>query len=165
MQQVRRHTISNFMNIIRLTPVQPSVWSPPPPLSQNSVKQTKKEKKQKKKGNTKPKKQKIPAALREQVWLQHQGQVFNAKCMVTWCQNIITVYNFQCGHDIPESKGGVTDITNLYPICAKCNLSMGNQYTLKEWSALYNAVSSPSPIQVQPAVKRSWYSYLFSCFK
>jgi len=89
-------------------------------------------------------KSKISAALREQVWLQQNGRVFEAKCATTWCENKISVFDFQCGHDVPESKGGPTDINNLFPICPKCNLSMGNQYTLKEWSALHIPVKSKS---------------------
>ena len=91
-------------------------------------------------------KSKISAALREQVWIQHNGRVFEAKCATTWCQNKISAFDFQCGHDVPESKGGPTDINNLYPICPKCNLSMSNQYTLKEWSALYTSIKpKPNP--------------------
>ena len=101
----------------------------PPPLSISKPK-------------SKPyKKKKISAALREQVWIQHSGRIFERKCMVTWCKNTITVFDFQCGHDIPESKGGPTDITNLYPICGKCNLSMSNTYTFQEWCKLYTAMS------------------------
>jgi hypothetical protein len=116
----------------------------------------------------KPKrKAKISAALREQVWLQHAGRVFETKCLVTWCTNKITVFDFQCGHDIPESKGGPTNITNLYPICGKCNLSMSNTYTFKEWCKLYVAVPEalplPSPAPPSPPKKRSFFSY-FSCF-
>jgi hypothetical protein len=83
-------------------------------------------------------KKKIPKALREQVWLRRIGPKFQTKCMTVWCKNIITVFDFQCGHDIPESKGGTTNIANLYPICARCNISMGNQYTFKEWSSMYS---------------------------
>lgn len=118
-------------------------------------------------------KQKISAALREQVWIQHQGENFRAKCAVTWCQNKITVFDFQCGHDIPESKGGPTDITNLYPICSKCNLSMGNQYTFKEWCALcvsvnkninLNTQEQPQPFP-KKLFKRSWKDFFFCCQK
>jgi 5-methylcytosine-specific restriction endonuclease McrA len=84
-----------------------------------------------------PRKQKISAALREQVWIQRHGRLFETKCMTTWCHNTITVFNFQCGHDIPESKGGPTNLENLYPICVKCNLSMSNKYTFKEWCKLH----------------------------
>ena len=102
-------------------------------------------------------KAKISAALREQVWIQHNGRNFETKCATTWCQNKISVFDFQCGHDIPESKGGPTDINNLFPICPKCNLSMGNQYTLKEWSALYTAVKPRESPKPNP------FGYLFCC--
>jgi 5-methylcytosine-specific restriction endonuclease McrA len=32
---------------------------------------------------------------------------------------------FHCGHIIAEANGGQTNIDNLRPICAQCNLSMG----------------------------------------
>ena len=79
-------------------------------------------------------KKKIPKALREQVWIQKIGKKFEAKCKTTWCTNKINVFDFQAGHDIPESRGGTTDLENLVPICARCNLSMGSQHTFKEWS-------------------------------
>ena len=66
---------------------------------------------------------------------------FKAKCAVSWCQNAITPFSFQCGHNVPESKGGQTDISNLRPICANCNMSMGDDYTIDEFSKL----SRPSP--------------------
>ena len=78
----------------------------------------------------------IPKALREQVWLLYAGRRYESKCMVRWCQNIMTVFDFHVGHDIPESRGGATNITNLKPICSRCNLSMGSQYTIKEWDNL-----------------------------
>ena len=78
----------------------------------------------------------IPKALREQVWLKKQGLTYSGKCATDWCKNIITVFDFQCGHDIPESKGGETILENLVPICSRCNLSMSNTYTFKEWNQL-----------------------------
>ena len=82
---------------------------------------------------------KIPKALREQVWLTRIGTKYSAKCATAWCANVMTVFDFQCGHDIPESKGGLLILENLYPICSRCNLSMSNTYTFKEW----NKISSP----------------------
>ena len=82
-------------------------------------------------------KQKISIALREAVWIEKMGKVFSAKCPVTWCPNTISVFDFQSGHNIPESKGGKTTIDNLVPICSRCNLSMGDRYTIDEWSAMY----------------------------
>ena len=115
------------------------------------------------------KKEKISAALREQVWVQHNGQVFKSKCNVTWCHNQITVFDFQCGHDIPESKGGPTNITNLYPICGKCNLSMSNTYTFKEWCKLYEAkpdskMNEQAPVEEVPRPRSFWKRLLCYCF-
>jgi 5-methylcytosine-specific restriction endonuclease McrA len=81
-------------------------------------------------------KAKIPKALREQVWLKQHGKQYSGKCATNWCENKMTVFDFQCGHDIPESKGGETILENLVPICARCNLSMSNTYTFKEWNQL-----------------------------
>lgn len=96
-------------------------------------------------------KKKIPGALREQVWLLYCGDIhFKHKCLVTWCENTITPFTFEIGHNIPESKGGRTDINNLRPICAKCNRSMGDDYTIDEFSALS---------------ERRHISKLWECFK
>lgn len=93
-----------------------------------------------------PKKRKdtIPTALRESIWIHHMGRQFEGKCRVPWCQNNITVFDFQAGHNLPESKGGPTTFENLVPICGRCNLSMGNRYTISEWSNL-TRLPTPSP--------------------
>ena len=82
------------------------------------------------------KKASIPKALREQVWIQTMGRVFEKKCYVHWCKNVINVFDFHVGHDKPESEGGTLEITNLKPICARCNLSMSDNYTIQEWCDL-----------------------------
>ena len=76
------------------------------------------------------KKATIPKALREQVWIQTMGRTFEKKCYVHWCTNVINVFDFHVGHDKPESGGGTLEITNLKPICARCNLSMSDNYTI-----------------------------------
>lgn len=81
-------------------------------------------------------KEKIPKALREQIWLRDIGKKYEGKCRITWCENKISVFDFQCGHDIPESHGGQTILENLVPICSRCNLSMSNTYTIKQWNQL-----------------------------
>lgn len=91
--------------------------------------------------NSAYKKQKIPKAIREQLWIQKVGKRFETKCKTTWCRNKITVFDFQAGHDIPESKGGETCLSNLVPICGRCNLSMSNQFTFKEWCGKGNKQS------------------------
>ena len=87
-------------------------------------------------------KAKIPKALREQVWLTYNKTQFNSKCWVKWCNNVVTPFNFQVGHNVPESRGGSTDIPNLRPICASCNLSMGSRYSIDEFSNKFDAAIS-----------------------
>jgi 5-methylcytosine-specific restriction endonuclease McrA len=82
------------------------------------------------------KKAKIPRALREQVWLASVGPKYEAKCTISWCNNRMSVFEFHVGHNKPESKGGTLALSNLKAICIRCNLSMGNQYTIDEWNKL-----------------------------
>ena len=81
-------------------------------------------------------KKQIPKAIREQVWLKYIGHNYQSKCPIGWCTNTITVFDFQAGHIIPESRGGPTTLENLMPICSRCNSSMNNQYTITEWNTL-----------------------------
>lgn len=76
----------------------------------------------------------VPKALREQLWKFVCGKQFEYKCSVKWCKNILDPFNFEAGHIIPESKGGSTNLENLLPICSSCNKSMGNRYTIHEFS-------------------------------
>ncbi len=99
-------------------------------------------------------KEKIPKALREQVWISHVGKKFESKCVVRWCKNRITVFDFQSGHNIPESKGGATDISNLRPICSRCNSSMNDTYTIDEWEELS-----------KPTSKWKLFMQKYNCFK
>jgi len=111
---------------------------------------------------TKRKKKSIPTALREAVWIKHMGRNFEGKCRTTWCQNTITAFEFQAGHDIPESKGGSTDISNLYPICSRCNLSMSNHFTFSEWCKL-GEVKPEIKSEVKSEPRK--FSDYFRCFK
>lgn len=97
------------------------------------------------------KKQKIPKALSEQVWIRYMGHSFEGKCRVSWCTNTISVFDFQCGHNIPESRGGATTLENLIPICSRCNLGMGNKKTIDEWSAEYTSAPQPPKPTAPPA--------------
>ena len=102
--------------------------------SKTSAKYIKKQKQKQK--HKKYKKATIPKAIREQCWLRVFGEKFKGKCYVNWCKNTINVFDYHVGHDIPESIGGTLDVSNLKPICARCNLSMSNNYTIKEWDNL-----------------------------
>ena len=83
------------------------------------------------------KKKPIPRAVKEQVWIKYCGRKFSRKCYIRWCKNKINVFDFHVGHDRPESRGGTMDINNLKPLCSRCNHSMSNNYTIKEWNALH----------------------------
>lgn len=113
-------------------------------------------------------KDKIPKALREQVWLTHVGKKYESKCVIRWCKNTITVFDFQSGHNIPESKGGATELSNLKPICSRCNSSMNDNYTIDEWVKLskplskwtllldkYNCLKWTSSDTTEPGIKLS----------
>lgn len=78
----------------------------------------------------------IPKAIREQTWIKTFGKDFEHKCYIKWCDNTINVFDFHVGHDKPESMGGDLSISNLKPICSRCNLSMSNNYTIQEWNKL-----------------------------
>jgi hypothetical protein len=114
----------------------------------------------------KRKKKPIPAAIREACWQKRCGRVFEHKCLTPWCPNIITVFDFQAGHDIPESKGGPTTVENLYPICSRCNQSMGDRFTFQQWSALHQPQTEPQKetIVVAPPQPRSKFARFFQCF-
>ena len=90
----------------------------------------------KKKKNNKYRKATIPKAIREQTWIKTFGKDFEHKCYISWCDNVINVFDFHVGHDKPESKGGKLSVDNLKPICARCNLSMSNNYSIQEWNKL-----------------------------
>ena len=92
--------------------------------------------KKNKKNKTGKKKQRIPKAIREQVWIQNFGEKFKHKCYISWCKNNVNVFDFHVGHNKPESKGGSLALSNLKPICARCNLSMSNNYTITQWQKL-----------------------------
>jgi 5-methylcytosine-specific restriction endonuclease McrA len=78
----------------------------------------------------------------------------------------MNVFDFHVGHNIPESKGGKTNINNLKPICARCNLSMGSQYSIEEWSKMGQRLpqksnTKASVIIKDMPIKKPWW--LFYC--
>ena len=72
------------------------------------------------------KKKIIPKSLKKQVWDTWIGPNVGAtKCLCCKHEEIRQI-EFHCGHIISEVKGGQTNVNNLRPICAQCNLSMGS---------------------------------------
>ena len=96
------------------------------------------------------KKKNIPKSLKENVWVRWIGESYRAECHIEWCHNMITPFTFEAGHDVPESKGGQTCVENLRPICASCNKSMGDRYTIQEFSSLY------APKEVKSSQGNRW---------
>jgi hypothetical protein len=73
----------------------------------------------------------ITKDTRQKIWRHWLGNVKFAKCP---CCEERTIYRdisrgWSFGHDIPFSKGGTNHIENIIPICAQCNMEMGNNYT------------------------------------
>jgi 5-methylcytosine-specific restriction endonuclease McrA len=48
----------------------------------------------------------------------------------------ITPFNFEAGHVLAESQGGIITLENLRPICSPCNRSMGIR-NMKNYAKLY----------------------------
>jgi hypothetical protein len=72
-----------------------------------------------------PKKQAIPHSIKTLVWNVHIGEkVAEAKCLCCKVTSI-SIRHFHCGHYVSEKNGGDLSVSNLRPICANCNLSMG----------------------------------------
>jgi hypothetical protein len=110
-------------------------------------------------------KKNISKKLREEVWLKHFGEIFSSKCPIHWCTRKITVFSFEAGHNIPESKGGQTTINNLIPICGDCNRSMGDRFTIDEFSRKFAGESVTINIPPSPEQTRNtWFQALCSCF-
>lgn len=107
-----------------------------------------------------PKKKVISKKLREEVWLKHFGKIFSSKCPIQWCTREISVFAFEVGHNIPESKGGRTTIDNLIPICGDCNRSMGDRFTIDEFSKQFAASITTVPLPVP----KTLFQRFFGCF-
>ena len=81
----------------------------------------------KKKESKSTRKKGIPKTLKRAVWDHWIGsEIGSTKCLCCKHQSIRQI-EFHCGHIIAESRGGSLSVNNLVPICAQCNLSMGNK--------------------------------------
>lgn len=72
------------------------------------------------------KKENIPKSVKTHVWNLYIGSHINEHrclcCKKTYVKNT----DFHCGHVVSENDGGTREISNLRPICAPCNHSMGS---------------------------------------
>ncbi len=85
------------------------------------------------------KKKAIPKALKRSVWDLYIGpEIGQTLCPCCMHVNIRQI-EFHCGHVISEASGGETNVANLRPICAQCNLSMGTQ-NMEEFKSFFKGV-------------------------
>lgn len=87
----------------------------------------------------------IPKSIKNSVWIEYVGKIFESKCYC--CDNTtIDVFNFICGHVQSEYKGGEITLSNLRPICISCNSSMGTmdmRAFMKKYGYNYSKFSEP----------------------
>ena len=101
----------------------------------DKYKKIEKEKAKKEKDEIKKVRKTIPKSLKNIVWDKHIGKEKGiGECDVCKCE--IDSKNFDCGHIISVKNGGETNETNLLPICATCNKSMGIE-NLNEFKEKY----------------------------
>jgi hypothetical protein len=69
-------------------------------------------------------KAKIPQKLRLKTW-NNFSKNDSSKCPISFCEEIISINNFDCGHMTSEFNGGMIELNNLIPLCKNCNVTMG----------------------------------------
>ena len=67
----------------------------------------------------------LPKAIRNKIWINAYGELPLHKCSTPWCHNKINCFNYHVGHMKAVANEGTNELTNLIPLCASCNLSMG----------------------------------------
>jgi hypothetical protein len=68
----------------------------------------------------------ITKPLKMAVWNKYCGQRTRSS-LCPFCKIEIKIEDFHCAHNTADADGGSTDVDNLYPCCAMCNLSMGKK--------------------------------------
>ena len=71
------------------------------------------------------KKKKIPKSVKTHIWNLYIGPQINEHRCLCCKKSLIKITDFETGHVVSEKDGGSLEITNLRPICAVCNHSMG----------------------------------------
>lgn len=77
--------------------------------------------------NLKKKKKSISSSKKTDVWNSYVGEAIGKTLCKCCNRKEISSRNFHVGHILAEANGGNLDISNLRPICASCNLSMGTE--------------------------------------
>ena len=112
----------------------------------------------------------FPKQVRFAVWESHCGRVYSHKCFVHYCSNIMKVSDFEVGHIVAHAKGGSDSLTNLLPICNKCNKGMGTKSIPEFNDIIPKEGSTPVPVKEQineyleqPLLEKSKPRKLFCC--
>lgn len=82
----------------------------------------------------KGKRRSIPKGVKEDLWIRHFGKKYKGNCLV--CNSVIDTKRFEAGHVKSVANGGSDNISNLKPICTKCNRAMGTM-NLNEYKQVY----------------------------
>uniref|UniRef100_A0A6C0KQB4 HNH domain-containing protein n=1 Tax=viral metagenome TaxID=1070528 RepID=A0A6C0KQB4_9ZZZZ len=90
----------------------------------------------KKKNIGRTKKERIPATIRNIVWVTHFEGSKKGMCWLCKVEDISSA-NFECGHVVSEKNGGKPTIDNLRPICSFCNKSVGTM-NMEDFKKKYN---------------------------
>lgn len=76
----------------------------------------------------------LKSELRYKVWQEFWGNCMNGMCIV--CGDHISIQSFECGHIVSYSESKNNDISNLAPICSKCNKNM-RTIDMREYKKTY----------------------------
>ena len=97
-------------------------------LKESEEKDDKDEKYEKDKKDEKEENRKsMPRSVRDALWINYFGESFSGKCYCCKEELKIIGSGWHCGHIVSVKDGGKDDISNLRPVCACCNLSMGTE--------------------------------------
>ena len=66
------------------------------------------------------------ANSRLNVWLAYFGPTYTEKCFCCHRNTLKYFDSWHVAHFVAQSKGGSDKISNLRPVCAQCNLTMGS---------------------------------------
>ena len=84
-----------------------------------------------------PKRKQIPKMIRGKVWERYHGTSLNGSCFC--CKRELHAFDaWHVGHIKSHANGGSDMPSNLRPVCASCNTSMGTQ-NMDEFKAQYYA--------------------------
>ena len=77
----------------------------------------------------------IPKLIRGKVWEMYHGDSLKGACYC--CKRDLDAFDaWHVGHIISHANGGADVPSNLRPVCASCNTSMGTQ-NMDEFKAQY----------------------------